>query len=82
MEAVAAPAGTQPRVSHAVLLTSAQLSRGLVRLLFIVATARVLGPGQFGVYALLLAIIEILAVASGSGYADYLTREAADIQAL
>jgi O-antigen/teichoic acid export membrane protein len=39
--------------------------------------ARKLGPQEFGVYALLLAMVEMLAVASGSGYADYLTREAA-----
>jgi len=39
--------------------------------------ARALGPRQFGVYALLLAMVEILAVASGSGYGDFLTREAA-----
>ena len=70
-------AGVQPRVSHAVLLTSAQLARGLARLLFVLMVARSFGPKQFGVYALLLAVVEILAVASGSGYADYLTREAA-----
>lgn len=69
--------GDQPRISHAVLLTSAQLSRGLSRLLFVFVVARVLGPQQFGVYALLLAIVEMLAVASGAGYADYVTREAA-----
>ncbi len=71
------PAAVEPKISHAVLLTSAQLSRGLVRLLFVLVVARGLGPQQFGVYALLLAVVEILAVASGAGYADYLTREAA-----
>jgi len=69
--------GIAPKISHAVLLTSAQLARGLGRTLFILVVARMLGPRQFGVYALLLAIVEMLAVASGSGYADYLTREAA-----
>ena len=69
--------GIQPRFSHAVLLTSAQLARGLARLLFVLVVARSFAPKQFGVYALLLAVVEILAVASGSGYADYLTREAA-----
>lgn len=68
---------TVPRLSNALLLTGAQLSRGLVRLLFVFVVARLLGPNQFGVYALLLALVEMLAVASGSGYADYLTREAA-----
>lgn len=41
------------------------------------AAARVLGPERFGVYTLLLAMVEMLAVASGTGYVDYLTREAA-----
>lgn len=66
-----------PQISHAVTLTAAPLARGLARLLFVFVAARVLGPRQFGVYALLLAIVEMLAVASGSGYPDYLTREAA-----
>jgi O-antigen/teichoic acid export membrane protein len=67
----------EPKISHAFLLTSAPLARGLARLLFVLVVARELGPHQFGVYALLLATVEMLAVASGSGYADYLTREAA-----
>jgi O-antigen/teichoic acid export membrane protein len=67
----------EPKVSHALLLTGAQLARGLFRLFFVVVVARQLGPQQFGLYALLLAMVEMLAVASGSGYADYLTREAA-----
>jgi O-antigen/teichoic acid export membrane protein len=66
-----------PKISHAVLLTSAQLWRGLVRLLFVIVAARALGPEQFGIYALVLATVEMIAVASGSGYGDYLTREAA-----
>lgn len=69
--------GTEPRVSHAILLTSAQLARGLARIVFVLAVARQLGPKLFGVYALVLALVEIVAVASGTGYADYLTREAA-----
>ena len=67
----------EPKLSHTVLLTSAPLARGLVRLLFVLVVARQLGPQQFGAYALLLAMVEMLAVASGTGYADYLTREAA-----
>jgi O-antigen/teichoic acid export membrane protein len=77
IEIPAGQVGLSPKVSHAVLLTSAQLARGLFRLLFVVVVARQLGPEQLGVYALLLAMVEMLAVASGSGYADYLTREAA-----
>lgn len=75
--APASAATSEPKISHAVLLTSAQLARGLGRLFFVLVVARELGPRPFGVYALLLAIVEMLAVASGSGYADYLTREAA-----
>jgi O-antigen/teichoic acid export membrane protein len=65
------------KISPAALLTAAQLLRGLLRLFFVVAVARVLGPARFGVYVLLLAMVEMLAVASGAGYIDYLTREAA-----
>ena len=53
-------AALEPKISHAVLLTAAQLSRGLVRLLFVLVVARTLGPHQFGVYALLVAVVEIL----------------------
>jgi O-antigen/teichoic acid export membrane protein len=77
IEAVRNPPRIEPKISHAVLLASAQLSRGLARLLFVIVIARALGPERFGVYALLLAMVEMLAVASGSGYIDYLTREAA-----
>lgn len=77
VEGAAWSAGIEPRISHAVVLTIAQLSRGLIRLFFVLVVARALGPQRFGVYALLLAVTEMLAVASGSGYTDYLTREAA-----
>jgi len=39
--------------------------------------ARVLGPELFGVYAFLIAVVEMLAVVSGQGFADYLARESA-----
>jgi O-antigen/teichoic acid export membrane protein len=64
------------------LLTGAQMVRGLLRLLFAVVVARQLGPQQLGVYAVIFALVELIAVASGSGYADYLTREAAKDQRL
>ena len=66
-----------PKISHAVLLTSAQLASGLGRTLFVLVVARMLGPRQLGVYALLLAIVQMVGVVSGAGYGDYLTREAA-----
>ena len=59
------------------MLTAAQLARALSRLVFVVLVARVLGPEQFGVYTLLLAVVEITAVLSGMGYGDYVSREAA-----
>lgn len=66
-----------PKISHAVLLTGGQLVRAVSRLLFVLVVARTLGPEQFGVYTLLLAVVEITVVISGAGYGDYLTREAA-----
>jgi O-antigen/teichoic acid export membrane protein len=66
-----------PKISQAALLTGAQLVRALSRLLFVVVVARALGPEQFGVYTLLLAVVEIAAVISGVGYGDFITREAA-----
>lgn len=77
VEISASQADQSPKASHAVLLTSAQLTRGLSRLIFVVVAARLLGPEQLGVYSVLLAMVEMLAVAAGSGYTDYLTREAA-----
>jgi len=66
-----------PRVSDAMLLTGTQAAKWLLRGVFVLILARALGPAEFGVYALLYAMVEFLAVASGTGYADYLTREAA-----
>lgn len=66
-----------PRTSGALLLTCSQVVKWGLRLIFVLIVARALGPARFGIYALLFALVEFLAVASGSGYADYLTREAA-----
>lgn len=66
-----------PKFSDALLLTAAQVGKWCFRTVFVLVVARALGPTRFGVYALLFAMVEFLAVASGSGYADYLTREAA-----
>lgn len=76
------PESSSPKVSHAALLLAGQAARWLLRLAFVLAAARTLGPEKFGVYALLFAVTEFAAVASGSGYADYLTREAARNEAL
>jgi len=66
-----------PQISHAVLLMGSQLTRALLRLFFVLIAARALGPGQFGIYTLLLAVVEILAVISGIGHGEFLSREAA-----
>lgn len=76
-DVAAVPAGIEPKISHAALLVASQVVRWSLRLVFVLVVARTLGPEKFGVYALLFALTEFLAVASGSGYADYLTREAA-----
>jgi len=69
-----------PRVSHAILLTASQVARRVMRVVFALCVARALGPGGFGTYALLLAVVELVAMISGSGYVDYLTRETAKDQ--
>lgn len=75
-------AGIAPKISHAGLLAASQIVRWSLRLIFVLLAARALGPEKFGVYALLFGLAEFLAVASGSGYADYLTREAARSESL
>ena len=65
-----------PKFSDTILLTGSQLAKWL-RLAFVLVAARVLGPVTFGVYALMFSLVEFMAVASGSGYADYLSRETA-----
>jgi O-antigen/teichoic acid export membrane protein len=66
-----------PRISDTILLTVSPVARRLLRLAFVLAAARNLGPQQFGVYALLLTLVEMLAMISGSGFLDFLTRESA-----
>jgi O-antigen/teichoic acid export membrane protein len=71
-----------PRFSHTVLLTASQVAKWCLRLIFVLVIARAMGPQKFGAYALIFAMIELLAVASGAGYVDYLTREAAKNECL
>jgi O-antigen/teichoic acid export membrane protein len=66
-----------PKFSHAGLLMASQVVKWLLRFVFVLVVARGLGPKELGVYALLFTVVEFLAVASGAGYGDYLTREAA-----
>ena len=58
-------------------LSASQVARRAFRTLFLVLAARQLGPEIFGLYVLLLTVTEILALVSGSGFGDYLTREVA-----
>jgi O-antigen/teichoic acid export membrane protein len=66
-----------PKFTDTVLLTGSQVAKWSLRLVFVLVAARVLGPEKFGIYALLFSLVEFFAVASGSGYADYLSRETA-----
>jgi O-antigen/teichoic acid export membrane protein len=66
-----------PEVQDVFLLMAAPLVRRLLRVAFVLMVARALGPTGFGAYALIFAVVELLAVVSGAGYAEYLTREAA-----
>jgi len=53
----------------------AQVIRRTVRFIFLFLAARKLGPASFGIYALLLAMLETLSLMTGEGLADYLARE-------
>jgi O-antigen/teichoic acid export membrane protein len=79
---VAAPHARGPKFADAALLTASRFARLGLRLIFMLAAARVLGPGRFGVYVLVLAVLEMVAVAGGSGFIDYLTRETAKDEGL
>ena len=79
---VTAAAGRGPKFTDAALLTASRFGRLGLRLIFMLAAARALGPGRFGVYVLVLAVLEIVAVAGGSGFIDYLTRETAKDEGL
>lgn len=59
------------------MLTATRVCRWGLRLIFLIIAARALGPNEFGVYVLLLAVLEIAAVAGGTALVDYLTRETA-----
>jgi O-antigen/teichoic acid export membrane protein len=61
--------------SRAFQVGAGQVIRRCTRFLFFFFAARKLGPTLFGVYALLLAIVETLSLVSGEGFTDYLTRE-------
>ncbi len=76
------PAETHPisgseLLAGATSLSASQVVRRVFRILFFLVAARALGPEVFGLYVLLLTVAEILALVSGAGFGDYLTREVA-----
>jgi O-antigen/teichoic acid export membrane protein len=58
-------------------LATAQVVRRLLRLGVLLLIARLIGIESFGVYALLLTAVELIALVSGFSYGDFLTREIA-----
>jgi O-antigen/teichoic acid export membrane protein len=77
MSTVAAKETQAHSGSGARSLFLAQILKRLYRLGAMLIAARLLGVEGFGIYALLLTIVEMAALISGSGYGDYLTREVA-----
>jgi O-antigen/teichoic acid export membrane protein len=73
----AQPISRSKLLSGATGLSASQAVRGGFRTLFLLVAARHLGPEVFGLYALLLTVMELLAIVSGSGFGNYLTREVA-----
>jgi O-antigen/teichoic acid export membrane protein len=69
--------GLSSVVPHARLLSVSQIIRRLFRMAILFLSARMLGVESFGTYAVLLTVVEMIAVVSGYGYVDFLTREVA-----
>lgn len=63
--------------SHAGILSVSQVIRRIFRMCIFLMSARMLGAEVFGSYVLLLTVVEMVAIVSGYGYMDYLTREIA-----
>ena len=73
--AVASPLGEV--AANAGWLAASQVVRRLLRLCVLLLIARLLGMESFGAYALLLTVVELIALITGFGYGDFLTRETA-----
>src|SRR5215472_1316078 len=58
-------------------LSVSQIVRRLFRMAVLFVAARLLGVEAFGVYVVLLTVVEMVAIISGYGYMDFLTREVA-----
>jgi O-antigen/teichoic acid export membrane protein len=70
-------ARAMPVAANVRQLSIAQLLKRATRILGVFIAARLLGVDRFGVYALILTVTELIAVLSGAGYVDFLTREIA-----
>jgi len=44
-------------------------------MLFLIVAARILGPANFGIYILLFTLTEMVALITGAGFGDFVTRE-------
>jgi O-antigen/teichoic acid export membrane protein len=81
MSTASKPEVAQPRLRdvapNARHLSVSQIIRRLFRMAVLFVAARLLGVELFGVYVLLLTIVELVAVISGYAYMDFLTREVA-----
>jgi len=76
-EALRAETGLDAVAPRARLLSVSQIVRRLFRMALLFLAARMLGVETFGKYALLLTVVEMIALLSGVGYIDFLTREVA-----
>lgn len=63
--------------SGAMKLAASQVVRRGCRVGFLLVAARILGPHNFGLYALMISVIELLGMISGAGFMELLTREVA-----
>src|SRR5260221_2883160 len=77
----AATAGSGQLAASTRNLWLSQIVARVFRLGTIFLAARLLGVATFGTFALLLTVVELIAVSSGAGYTDYLTREVAKLPA-
>src|SRR5262245_49903706 len=76
-EALRVETGLDTVAPRARLLSASQIVRRLFRMALLFLAARLLGVATFGNYALLLTVVEMIALISGVGYVDFLTREVA-----
>jgi len=76
-EALRVETGLDTVAPRARLLSVSQIVRRLFRMALLFLAARLLGVETFGNYALLLTVVEMIALISGVGYVDFLTREVA-----